>query len=424
MLNLASFRMLATLCCISSPTFGHTEVLAAETANSAQWATPLAGDNSQYLQSLLDNSPMHPVELGCGTYTITKPIVVPAGGMLEAHSIWTYNIGNNAVPPCVTIAASRTVQTFTSDVAVVSLGDSSALRGVAILGTNSASGADGIKIMGSFVELFNDYVYEARVGVDCSGHIGLQMLHNLIGYNREDGVILLNNCGDATVGQNTIFSNGGYGVRAQSIGKTSFVQNTFEGNDAGGVLQYSSHELVWIGNFFADNNGPGVMFNNDSSNSNSATNFVGNSFRQNGMNVTDTDSSCQFYFAGPADQLVMIGNTYEALKGKPRYAFCANSRPNLSNSQILDTPAAQGEGVFRDVQTEIAVERARGRLGIVMNSTKRLTTVGDLPRCDMQTRYEIYEVRDAKAPVYGTGISGGGVSVALAICDGAKWISH
>lgn len=52
------------------------------------------------------------------------------------------------------------------------------------------------------------------------------------------------------------------------------------------------------------------------------------------------------------------------------------------------------------------------------------TIVASLPTCSSANKGQLYTVTDASSPTYGTTLTGGSTTTALALCTGAVWSAH
>lgn len=53
-----------------------------------------------------------------------------------------------------------------------------------------------------------------------------------------------------------------------------------------------------------------------------------------------------------------------------------------------------------------------------------VTVVASLPTCSSGTKGLLYVVTDASSPTYGSALTGGSTTVALALCSGSSWLAH
>ncbi len=327
-----------------------------------------SADATAMLQAAFAASATTPVYLSCGTYNTTQPLTVPHNGIVKSDLIWSYDTPTsfpNSVP-CALIKANNAGATFGAGTAVITLTDYTLLSGVAVKGTNIAGQADALKVTGRFVLARDNYLFQANNGVLCQAPaIGFQFIHNLVGINKNMGLLLGAGCPDNLITQNTFYSNAFIGIAAYATSKGIFTHNTLEWNGTVGMELFNDNDIVLSNNQFDRNSGVGLRINSVAG-QNVGISVTSNTFRRNGAGAV-AGADAHIILDGITDRLSMAGNAYTKFQINddntgivaPNYLLMGTST-GMTNSTLFDSFTAQLVGTYENATVQGAVQAALG----------------------------------------------------------------
>lgn len=282
---------------------------------------------------------------------------IPTGVTISSFGTGTGGTGTYNISASLTVAS----ESITAELGVVTLGDYAVLSGVAVRGDNTAGHADALVVNGRFPQVLGNYLYQANNGLFCTNpSIGLQAIHNLIGYHKADGVHVTFGCSDAVWTQNVVFSNSFRGMGIFATSKQIVSLNTLEWNGTSGLEAFNDNDVVISGNQFDRNSGAGLTINSTGG-QNIAITHTGNAYRRNGAGAAP-GTDVHVVFNGTTDRFSSSGNSYYATNVNddgsgivaPNYVFMGTS-PAFTNSSMFDDPQAQNTGVYENGSTQSAV---------------------------------------------------------------------
>jgi len=213
--------------------------------------------------------------------------------------------------------------------------------------------------------------------------------------------------GGDTMVTNCTFGNSGdpLGTHAPTVDLNGTVGTVFTGNTitsgmASGMRLWSTTNTVVVGNVIRESDGE---FSNYTGRSGAAIvlagTSTGNSVVGNSINCTVSEP-LGFYAidASTVASNVIVGNALSGNCNGGVQPFIRQG-PNNANAMALNTGDTATGGPTNSV------------------------TAARLPHCTPQSKGNLYSVTDASSAA-GAPVSGGGAGVALALCDGANWITH
>lgn len=93
-----------------------------------------------------------------------------------------------------------------------------------------------------------------------------------------------------------------------------------------------------------------------------------------------------------------------------------------SGAKVLSTlTGKENLSVINAVISSVFSTKVMATQGLANSAT---TLVGSLPTCNAARKGYMYEVTDANSPDYGTTLTGGSTTFAIAVCDGSNWTGH